>query len=153
MKLLFRDLLIGVTNFFRDPGAFDALEEVIPRLFEGKDADETVSVWVPGCATGEEVYSVAMLIREHMDRAEVVPKVQLFATDIDDAALAVARLGRYPTPLLNSVTPARLKRFFVADDVTTRCPRRSATCACSPRTIWSAIHPSRAWTWSPAAIS
>src|SRR6185369_5732518 len=67
-QLLLRDLLISVTDFFRDADAFAALEEkVIPRLFENKGADDTVRVWVPGCATGEEVYSIAMLLREHMD--------------------------------------------------------------------------------------
>src|SRR5215467_14310831 len=90
VHLLFRDLLIGVTNFFRDPGAFDTLEKsVIPTLFEGKGASDTVRIWVPGCATGEEVYSLAILVREHMETLRVSPKVQLFATDIDENALVV----------------------------------------------------------------
>src|SRR5919202_3335597 len=89
---LFRDLLIGITNFFRDADAFQALAEaVVPRLFEGRGADETVRVWVPGCATGEEVFSIAILLREHMDRLRVVPRVQVFATDIDERALGIAR--------------------------------------------------------------
>ena len=70
--------------------------KAIPRLFEHKMADGTVRVWVPGCATGEEAYSLAILLREHMDSLSVVPKVQLFATDIDESAIATARLGRYP---------------------------------------------------------
>ena len=71
---LFRDLLIGVTNFFRDADAFEALSTmVIPKLFEGKGADDTVRIWVPGCATGEEVYSIAILLREHMDELRRVP--------------------------------------------------------------------------------
>jgi two-component system, chemotaxis family, CheB/CheR fusion protein len=118
VTLLFRDLLIGVTNFFRDPGAFEVLEKtVVPALFEGKGASETVRIWVPGCATGEEVYSIAILVREHMDTLRVSPKVQLFATDIDEHALVVARTGRYPGPLLENVTKPRLKRFFAGDDV------------------------------------
>jgi two-component system CheB/CheR fusion protein len=116
VTLLFRDLLISVTSFFRNPEAFDALEQlVIPRLLEGKGANDTVRIWCPGCATGEEVYSIAILMREHMDPMRSPPKVQIFATDIDEPALEVARAGRYPEPLLENVSPERLKRFFVAD--------------------------------------
>jgi len=111
--LLFRDLLIRVTSFFRDSEAFETLEALaIPRLFAGKKADSAVRVWVPGCATGEEAYSLAILLREHMDRLTVVPKVQIFATDIDDAAIATARLGRYPTTLLRGLSTERRERFF-----------------------------------------
>ena len=116
VSALFRDLLIGVTNFFRDADAFEALGHlVIPRLFEGRGADEAVRVWVPGCATGEEVFSIGMLLREHMDRLTAVPRVQVFATDINERALAVARSARYPAPLLDSVAPERRQRFFVPD--------------------------------------
>jgi two-component system CheB/CheR fusion protein len=119
VTLLFRDLLIGVTNFFRDSSAFEALvSTVIPNLFENKGIADTVRVWVAGCATGEEVYSLAILLREHMDKLKALPKVQIFATDIDEAALAVARAGRYPGALLGNVSGERLKRFFVGDDVT-----------------------------------
>jgi two-component system, chemotaxis family, CheB/CheR fusion protein len=115
-RLLFRDLLIGVTAFFRDAEAFAALEsEVIPRLFEHAGAGDTIRVWVPGCATGEEAYSISLLLREHMSKLDVVPKVQVFATDIDEPALAVARAGRYPAPMLENVSPERLQRFFRAD--------------------------------------
>ncbi|HEY1750209.1 MAG TPA: CheR family methyltransferase, partial [Caulobacteraceae bacterium] len=110
---LFRDLLINVTNFFRDADAFKVLEEqVIAKLFDGRGADETVRVWVPGCATGEEVYSIAILLREHMETLTAVPRVQVFATDIDEPALGVARAGRYPEALLDGVSDERRKRFF-----------------------------------------
>ncbi len=113
---LFRDLLINVTSFFRDAEAFAQLAElVIPKLFERRGADETVRVWVPGCATGEEVFSIAILLREHMDTLGAVPRVQIFATDIDDTALSVARAARYPEALLDGISPARRRRFFVAD--------------------------------------
>ena len=113
---LFRDLLINVTNFFRDEQAFSALRQhVIPRLFEGKNASDAVRIWVPGCATGEEVYSIALLVREHMNTIEPVPKVTLFATDIDESALAVARAGRYPAPMLEGVPADLLHRFFKKD--------------------------------------
>ena len=120
---LFRDLLIGVTDFFRDAEAFRALEtSVIPRLFEGRGADDEIRVWVAGCATGEEAYSIAILLREHMDShmdpVGASPKVQIFATDIDDTAMTVARTARYPKTLVNEVSPERLKRFFVEEGAT-----------------------------------
>ena len=113
---LFRDLLINVTNFFRDPDAFAALEtEVVPKLFEGRGADSFVRVWIAGCATGEEVFSIAILLREHMDRLTAAPRVQIFATDIDEVALAVARAARYPAVLLDNVSDERRARFFTID--------------------------------------
>ena len=111
---LFRDLLISVTHFFRDPEVFDLLAtRVIPRLFEGKDSDGSVRVWVPGCATGEEAYSIAMLLREHMDTLETPPQVQVFATDIDAQAIETARQALYPETIAGQIPPERLERFFV----------------------------------------
>jgi two-component system CheB/CheR fusion protein len=111
--LLFRDLLIRVTSFFRDKETFDTLEALaIPHLFAGKHADSAVRVWVPGCATGEEAYSLAILLRERLDQLTAVPKVQVFATDIDESAIATARLGRYPGTLLKGLSPERFERFF-----------------------------------------
>ena len=110
---LFRDLLIRVTSFFRDKDTFEALAtKVIPQLFEGKGADAFVRVWVPGCATGEEAYSLAMLLREHVASIKGVPRAQIFATDIDDSAIATARSGRYPTTLLEGLSDERRDRFF-----------------------------------------
>ncbi|MBP7338970.1 CheR family methyltransferase [Niveispirillum sp.] len=113
---LFRDLMINVTNFFRDPEAFRMLEDtIIPQLFAGRDAHDTIRIWVPGCATGEEVFSIGMLMREHLDRMTSAPRVQIFATDIDDDALSVARTARYPEPLLAGISTERRKRFFTND--------------------------------------
>lgn len=113
---LFRDLLINVTNFFRDADAFGFLEkQVVPKLFEGKSASDTIRIWVPGCATGEEVYSIGMLLREHMDTLAAVPKIQIFATDIDESALTVARSARYPVGMLDGVSPERRQRFFTSE--------------------------------------
>jgi two-component system, chemotaxis family, CheB/CheR fusion protein len=113
---LFRDLLIGVTNFFRDDKAFEALEQlVMPRLFDGKRASDTIRVWVPGCATGEEVYSLAIMLREHAEQNRSRSKIQIFATDIDEPALSVARTGRYPDTLLQGVSKERLERFFTSE--------------------------------------
>ena len=111
--MLFRDLLIRVTSFFRDQETFKTLEsKVIPLLFQDKHADATVRLWVPGCATGEEAYSLAILLCEYMDRMNGAPKVQIFATDIDDFAITAARLGRYPAGLLEGLSPERIERFF-----------------------------------------
>ena len=116
VSALFRDLLINVTNFFRDAEAFDSLAElVVPKLFDGRGADETVRIWVPGCSTGEEVYSIAILLREYIDKLTAVPRVQIFATDIDDRALGVARAARYPAALLEDVSTERRRRFFISD--------------------------------------
>jgi two-component system CheB/CheR fusion protein len=113
---LFRDLLIGVTAFFRDKEAFDTLgEKVIPRLFAGKGAADTIRVWVPGCSTGEEVYSVAILMLEHMAGLKIRPSVQCFATDIDEAAISVARAATYPIAMLRDVGPERIDRYFTGD--------------------------------------
>ncbi len=121
LDALLQDLLIGVTNFFRDPQAFEALErEVIPHLFEGKGPDDTVRVWVPGCSTGEEAYSIAMLLREHGPKDQAAPKLQIFASDIDEESLQLARVGRYPSTIVTDVPPARLERYFVREDGTYR---------------------------------
>ena len=121
VETLFRELLIGVTNFFRDPKAFEALKEkVIPHLFEGKQPDGTVRVWVPACSTGEEAYSLAILLREHADGLKQGHKVQVFATDIDDQAIEKARAGLYPESIAADVSQARLTHFFTQEDSTYR---------------------------------
>lgn len=113
---LFNDLLIGVTQFFRDPREFDALQtKIIPQLLEGKGAGDNIRVWVLGCATGEEAYSIAILLREHMANLDPVPTIQIFATDIDVRALAAARVGRYPKSIAGDLTPERLARWFVRE--------------------------------------
>jgi two-component system CheB/CheR fusion protein len=113
---LFNDLLIGVTQFFRDAREFDVLEtQVIPKLLEGKKSGDQVRVWVLGCATGEEAYSIAILLREQMARLEVAPHIQIFATDIDGRSLAAARVGRYPESIAADVPPERLARWFVKE--------------------------------------
>ncbi len=113
--LLFRDLLIGVTAFFRDPDTFEVLKQrVFPALFAGKAPEDVVRVWAPGCSTGEEAYSLAILMREYADALTVrAPKIQIFATDIDEAAIATARAARYPSTLVDGMSPARMNRFFL----------------------------------------
>jgi two-component system CheB/CheR fusion protein len=112
---LLRDLLIGVTNFFRDRDAFAALETHIPQLFTGKSTNDEVRVWVTGCATGEEAYSIAMLLCEQAGRLESPPSIQVFATDIDGEAIADARDAIYPVTIEADVSMERLRRFFVLD--------------------------------------
>lgn len=116
---LFNDLLIGVTHFFRDQKEFDFLEkEIVPGLFQGKGASDQVRIWVLGCATGEEAYSIAILLREQMAKLDSVPHVQIFATDIDGRALAQARVGRYAESAVREVSPERLARWFVKEGET-----------------------------------
>jgi two-component system, chemotaxis family, CheB/CheR fusion protein len=108
-------------RFFRDPGAFVALAQtVIPQLFVDKGANDHVRICVSGCATGEEAYSLAILLREHMDTLDVVPHVRVFATDIDQQALTIARRGTYPMAIADQMSPERLTRFFVKQDHTYR---------------------------------
>jgi two-component system CheB/CheR fusion protein len=112
-QALFRDLLIGVTNFFRDPEAFDILEkDAIARLFAGKLAGAPVRVWVAGCSTGEEAYSIAILLQERMEALKANFGVQIFATDIDSEAIAQARAGVFPVNIAADIPAQRLARFF-----------------------------------------
>jgi len=116
-QALCRELLIGVTGFFRDPEAFEFLRrEIIPRLFAGRDPEEPVRIWHACCATGEEAYSVAMLIREHLEQKDMQAKVQIFATDIDEAAVAQARAGLYGDDVAAEMGEERLTRFFTRND-------------------------------------
>ncbi len=113
VEALFRDLLIGVTSFFRDPDAFKLLEEkVIPKLFAGRPASAVIRVWAPGCSTGEEAYSLAILLAERQQAMKQSIKVQIFATDIDSQAIATARAGCYPAGIAADISPERLTRFF-----------------------------------------
>ena len=116
VEALFRDLLIGVTNFFRDPEAFQLLQErVIPQLFVGKPAGSAVRIWTAGCSTGEEAYSIAILLAEHMEAIKTSYTIQLFATDIDSRAITTARAGLYPANIAADVSPERLARFFTLE--------------------------------------
>jgi two-component system, chemotaxis family, CheB/CheR fusion protein len=121
LDLLFQDLLIGVTSFFRDADAFEALEaNVIAPLVASRGADAPIRVWVPGCSTGEEAFSIAMLLHEQASAAGKLPNFQIFASDIDERALEVGRSGRYPASLAQEIPQARLNRYFVREDGTYR---------------------------------
>ena len=112
---LLQDLLISVTNFFRDGSCFDALQAHIPNLFRGKSHGDTVRVWVAACATGEEAYSIAMLLSEYARTLDAPPIVQVFATDLDEEAIHVAREGVYPHAIEADVSEERLRRFLVKE--------------------------------------
>ena len=115
---LYKDLLIGVTSFFREPEAFHVLKQrVIPEFIERTDTDfSSVRVWVPGCATGEEAYSIAMMLIEGFTSAKKQPNLQIFATDIDEDSLQTARLGIYPESTVVTLSPDLCKRFFIKTD-------------------------------------
>jgi two-component system CheB/CheR fusion protein len=115
-QALLKDLLISVTNFFRDCEAFEAVERgIIRRLFEGKGTNDQVRVWVAGCATGEEAYTMAMLLREFTESLPHPPTVQVFATDIDEQAVSTARDGFYTEADIADLSPERLRRFFIKE--------------------------------------
>ena len=116
LEALFRDLLIGVTNFFRDPEAFKLLQDkVLPELLERRQVREPFRIWVCGCSTGEEAYSIAILMQELIEAAKKPYTVQIFATDIDSAAIEHARAGIYPASIASDVPQERLTRFFTHD--------------------------------------
>ena len=105
-----------MTSFFRDTSAFKELARfVIPKLFEQRGEDNSIRVWVAGCATGEEVYSIAMLLLEETAHRDERPEFQLFASDLDAAALATAREGSYPLAIQADVSEDRLRRFFTRE--------------------------------------
>ena len=120
IETLFRELLIGVTNFFRDAEAFDSLEKnVIQELFRNHP-DEPVRIWVPGCSTGEEAYSIAILVREFLDQEKQNQHAQIFATDIDAEAIEKSRAGIFPESVAADISPERLARYFSKNNASYR---------------------------------
>jgi two-component system CheB/CheR fusion protein len=119
VDLLFKELLIGVTSFFRDPAAWEHLEKhVLPELVAARASAGTLRAWVPGCSTGEEAYSLAIILREAIAAKNLAGQlaIQIFATDLDGDAIEKARVGAYPANIAADVSPDRLRRFFVQDD-------------------------------------
>src|SRR5262249_19918963 len=110
VSALFSDLLISVTTFFRDGEAYEALTRTVIQTIIAESGDDDVRIWVPGCATGEEAYSIAITVLEEAARQDVRPAIQLFATDLDPGVLATAREGRYPAAIEADVTDDRLAR-------------------------------------------
>jgi two-component system CheB/CheR fusion protein len=117
LEALFEDMLINVTGFFRDPGLFDVLKnKVFPRIVQGKPVERAIRVWVPGCSTGEEPYSIAIALLEFLAEQEIQSPIQVFATDVSELALEKARAGRFPESIAADVSPERLRRFFAGSE-------------------------------------
>ncbi len=114
---LFNELLIGVTSFFRDSVPFELLKDIyLPELLKDKPDEYRIRIWVPGCSSGEEAYSLAVIVRECMETLGRRFEVQIFGTDLDENAINVARIGRYPDSIAADVSPERLKRFFTKEE-------------------------------------
>jgi len=119
VEILFKELLIGVTNFFRDPLVWQKLKEtIIPSVFTNQKDDSVLRAWVPGCSTGEEAYSLAIIFKEALEK--INPRgefsLHIFATDLDNEAIEIARKGTFPANIATDVSPGRLKRFFTSTD-------------------------------------
>lgn len=114
LQALFDDLLIGVTGFFREPAAFDLLKErIFPAILEKKDPNQAIRVWIPGCSTGEEVYSIAIALEEYLEEKNIAGcQIQIFGTDLNEKNIEKARHGVYPRSVEDKVSGDRLKRFF-----------------------------------------
>ncbi|MGF7117765.1 CheR family methyltransferase [Methanobacterium oryzae] len=111
---LFKELLINVTSFFRDPEAFKSFKDnLISEVLEKKSDGERVRIWVPGCSTGEEVYSICIILQEYMDKEGKNFEIQVFGTDIDEDAINIARTAIYPSTIVSEVSEERLTRFFI----------------------------------------
>ena len=120
VDLLFGELLISVTNFFRDPQAFEALSKALPGLLESRHGASSLRVWAAGCATGEEAYSLAIVVREALEKAGLNCAVQVFGTDLDSRAIEEARAGIYAPGITADVSPERLNRCFSLENSTYR---------------------------------
>lgn len=152
---LLADMLIGVTNFFRDREAFEALERhVLPQLaseHDPVDGHDEIRVWSAGCSTGEEAYSLAMLICEQLALEQRNRKVQVFATDLDERAIGIARTGLYSEAIVTDVPPSRLRQFFVKEDQHYRVRKEVREKCCSRATTCCRTHPFRKLTSLSAA--
>jgi two-component system CheB/CheR fusion protein len=120
IDILFKELLISVTNFFRDKDAWEALAPQLEQLVKSRPDNYVLRIWVPGCATGEEAFSLAIALREAMEKVNRYLPIQIFGTDLDAEAIETARTGQYPDGIAVDVSPKRLERYFVRDDSTYR---------------------------------
>jgi two-component system CheB/CheR fusion protein len=132
---------------------FDALKtRVFPEILKHKSAQDPIRAWVAGCSTGEEVYSLAIALREFLDETGAKCPMQIFGTDLSEKAVHKARTGIYPESAVTAFGAERLQRFFTRSKAVTASGRRSATSACSCGTIWRAIRRSPSWTSSAAGM-
>ena len=141
LEALLQDLLINVTQFFRDPEVFEKLKaKILPRMIRGRSPDDPVRIWVAGCSTGQEAYSIAMAFLEFASASSIQVPLQIFATDLNETVFEKARVGRYTRSQVQDVSAARLKRFFIEEDGTFNvcksiremCVLAPAQCPCRP---------------------
>lgn len=117
ITILFKELLINETNFFRDPSAFKVLKKnLLEKIFIHKSNNSGIRIWIPGCSTGEEVYSMAIIIYECIELLKISCRVQIFGTDVDEGAIVIAKAGVYSKSIKNNITPERLQRFFIKEN-------------------------------------
>jgi two-component system CheB/CheR fusion protein len=152
-EALYRDVLINVTSFFRDPDMFDALKaHVFPAIVRGKAEGTPIRVWVPGCSTGQEAYSIAMVLLEYLDTVSAERELQIFATDLGDpATLDTARVGVYPESIEAEVSPERLRRFFTKENHGYRIHKSVRDPCVFARQNVTVDPPFSRWISSPAA--
>ncbi len=130
---LFDEVLIPVTSFFRDPDVFEVLKTIVlPRLLKNRPPNLLLRVLAPGCASGEEAYSLAICLLEFLESTRNATPVKIFATDISERAIEVARTGAYSEGIMAEVSATRLQRFFIKTDGATKSARPCATCVSSP---------------------
>jgi two-component system CheB/CheR fusion protein len=146
VKALFDDLLINVTDFFRDPEVFDAVKRVaLPAVMRDRKRLQTLRIWVPGCSSGEEVYSIAITVLEFLESEDLECPIQLFGTDVSNSAIEKARAGIYAENSVVNVSPERLRRFFVRGSPVTRSAVPFGKCASFRDMMWPAIRLCREW--------
>jgi two-component system, chemotaxis family, CheB/CheR fusion protein len=117
VNILYKELLIGVTRFFRDTDGFDIIRnQIIPNLFKNKKKEETIRVWCVGCSTGEEAYSLAILLKEYMEEIDQVNDVKIFSTDLDKESIEFGSMGFYTESIVTDVSAQRLKKYFIKKD-------------------------------------
>ena len=151
LRELQEDTLINVTQFFRDPEVFHTLRySVIPQMFQTRSPDQQVRIWVAGCSTGEEAYSLAMCLLEHLTGQAMEPGIQIFGTDASEENIQRARLGVYADSIVNEVSPERLNDSSLRQKRATRSRSVSATCVFLRGKTCARIPLSPDWTWSAA---
>jgi two-component system, chemotaxis family, CheB/CheR fusion protein len=152
VKALYQDMLINVTSFFRNPRVFEAVKtQVFPQIMNKRPRDSVVRIWAPGCASGEETYSLAISLLEFLgDRAAGIP-VQVFGTDVSESSINKARAGVYPENIQGDVSPERLRPSSPKSKAAIALAKPSVTCVSSLSTTSSAIRPFPKWISSPAA--
>ena len=152
IEILAKEMLIGVTQFFRDPAAWERLMPALSGLIQSKPKDGMLRVWIAGCSTGEEAYTMAIVLQERLELLGKMGEIQfqIFATDVDKEAIDIARVGRYPANIEVDVSPKRLERFFTKENGTYQISQHhERERDLRHRIISSATRRSHIWMFSP----